>query len=268
MNEYPRKPNHPQSGFSLVEILVAMALGLVLLGGTIVIYASSKNSYRLQENIAGMQENARFAILALRSNLEMAGFPSINDVEPFLVGSNETSDGSGSNSDQITIRYESRAPLTTDCLGTDIPQGNIIESHYFINADNNLACRGNGNRSPQTLVENIDNMQILYGVDTDAGGDGVANLYISASEVEAGVVSVGTPDWDKVVSLRLALLVSSETAINNPATATGADSPTAPSTSVSTSRDFTLLDAPTITKDDGRLYRVFTTTIPLRNRIP
>ncbi|HFE32676.1 MAG TPA: prepilin-type N-terminal cleavage/methylation domain-containing protein, partial [Gammaproteobacteria bacterium] len=52
MNSYS---HNPQSGFSLVEILVAMTLSLVLLGGTIVIYASSKDSYRLQENIAGMQ---------------------------------------------------------------------------------------------------------------------------------------------------------------------------------------------------------------------
>jgi len=263
MNKYPHKPRRSQSGFSLVEILVAMTLGLVLLGGTIVIYASSKNSYRLQENIAGMQENARFAILALRSNLEMAGFPSINNVAPFLVAADETSDGGGNDSDRITIRYQS----ATDCLGNATPDSGpdkgIAVNRYFINADDNLACWGNGNNASQPLVENVDNMQILYGVDTDTSSDGVANLYVNATEVDAGIINPGTPDWDRVVSLRLALLVSSETAIDNPATTTDTNSP-----SESTSRDFNLLDAPTITKDDGRIYRKFITTVPLRNRIP
>jgi len=261
MNRFPRKPHHPQSGFSLVEILVALTLGLVLLGGTIVIYASSKNSYRLQENVAGMQENARFAIFALRRDLEMAGYPLVNDIAPFRVGGGDTGDNVNGGSDRITIRYQS----DTDCLGNGTPgtgpDEGIAVNRYFIDDNDNLACLGNSRpNNPQPLVENVVNMQILYGVDTDA--DGGANRYVSATQVEAGVISPGTPDWDRVVSLRVALLVASETAVDQPAAASG---PSAPSISGPATESFALLDE-AITRDDGRLYRVFTTTIPLRNR--
>jgi len=237
-----------QNGFSLVELMVAMVLGLVLLGGTIAIYASSKDSYRLQENVAGMQENARFAIAALRRNMELAGFPRVLDIAPFDPA--QTLDGGGNNNDQITIRYQS----ATDCLGNGTPangpdQG-IAVNRYYINNQNNLLCLGNGNPIAQTLVENVDNLQVLYGIDDD--GDGSANRYATAAETDNGVISAGTPDWDNVVSLRLALLISSENDIGTAQQAGG----------------FTLLDAPAIKPNDDRLYRVFTTTIPLRNRIP
>ncbi len=111
---------HQQRGFSLVEIMVAMVLGLILLGGTIAIYASSKDSYRLQENIAGMQENARFALHALRRDAEMAGFPRVLNVAPFIVTGdnpggniNVTADGGGNASDVVTIQYQSSAPSSS-----------------------------------------------------------------------------------------------------------------------------------------------------------
>ena len=231
-----------QQGFSLVEIMVAMTLGLVLLGGTITLYASSKNSYRLQENIAGMQENARFAIHALRREVEMAGFPLARNIMPFDPDPLATFDGGNNNSDQFTIQYNSgNPPNNIDCLGNAIAAGALITNRYSINNNGDLACLGSGNPIPQTLVENVVNMQALYGIDTDA--DGSANQYLQAG--------AGIP-WQNVVSLRLALLVASENAVD----------PTQPA------GGFTLLDAPAITPNDSRLYRVFTTTIPLRNRIP
>ena len=229
-----------QQGFSLVEIMVAMTLGLVLLGGTITLYASSKNSYRLQENIAGMQENARFAIHALRREVEMAGFPLARNIMPFNVA--QTLDGGGNANDQFEIQYNSgNPPNNIDCLGSAIAAGTLITNRYSINNNGDLVCLGSGNPVPQTLVENVVNMQALYGIDTNT--DGSANQYLQAGP--------GIP-WQNVVSLRLALLVASENAVD----------PTQPP------GGFTLLDAPAFVPNDSRLYRVFTTTIPLRNRIP
>jgi len=255
---------HSMQGFSLVEIMIAMTLGVMLLGGTITIFASSKDGYRLQENVAGLQENARFAIHAMRRDIEMAGFPRILDISPFIVtgdtpgGSIQVTSNGGTNlSDTITVQFQSNnpvpanpmiAPTNKDCLGAEIDDGNPIINQYFI-SNNELRCRGIGNETPQTLVENVDNLQALYGIDSD--DDGIANLYVTATEVEDGAISAGTPDWPQVVSLRLALLVASESNTSSPQ-----------------NQSFTLLDAPAINKNDGRMYRVFSTTIPLRNRIP
>jgi len=262
MNGILGKQRH-QAGFSLVEILVAMALGLVLLGGTIAIYASSKDSYRLQENIAGMQENARFAIHALRRDIEMAGFPQVLNVAPFLAAGDTppgdievSADG---DSDIVTVQFQSSPPpvagalpIDRNCLGMQIPLGNPIINQYFVE-NGNLRCRSStagGATQTQTLVENVENLQVLYGIDED--GDNIANRYVTATEVTDGVIDAGTPDWGRVVSLRLALLVASENPIDADQRVGG----------------FSLLDAAPIAPEDDRLYRVFTTTIALRNRIP
>lgn len=67
---------HPakQRGVSLVELLIAMALGLILLAGIGYIYWGSRQSYALQENLAGLQENAGFALEVLGQDVRMAGY--------------------------------------------------------------------------------------------------------------------------------------------------------------------------------------------------
>jgi type IV pilus assembly protein PilW len=49
------------SGFTLVELLIALVLGLFLIGGVISVYISTQQSYKANENLARIQESARFA---------------------------------------------------------------------------------------------------------------------------------------------------------------------------------------------------------------
>ena len=103
-------------------------------------------------------------------------------------------------------------------------------------------CLGNGNAAPGPLVDGVENMQILYGVDTD--DDGIANQYIDATEVTAA-------QWANVVSVRMAFLLDS---INS--TQSGVDNSV-----------FTLLNAAQIGPfTDTLRRRVFTRTFMMRNR--
>ncbi len=61
-------------GFSLVELMVAMALSIVLLGGVISIYTNSKQTYSRQEGLSRLQENARFAMDKLFRQVSAAGY--------------------------------------------------------------------------------------------------------------------------------------------------------------------------------------------------
>lgn len=63
-----------QFGVGLVELMVAVALGLVLLAGISQIYLSSKHSYRTADAVTRLQENGRFAIIKLQEDLRMAGY--------------------------------------------------------------------------------------------------------------------------------------------------------------------------------------------------
>lgn len=67
-------------GFSMVELMVAMTLGIILTGGVVQIYINSKQTYRMQDNESRLQENGRFALQYLSKDLRMAGFIGCNNV--------------------------------------------------------------------------------------------------------------------------------------------------------------------------------------------
>ena len=62
-----------QRGLSLVELMIAITLGLVAVSGAISIYLANRSSYKLVEGVARVQENARFAVEFLGRDLREAG---------------------------------------------------------------------------------------------------------------------------------------------------------------------------------------------------
>jgi len=70
---------HNVRGFSLVELLIAMTLGLIIMGGMIAVFSSNKSSSELNTAMANIQENARFAVGALSKDIRMSGFQGCLD---------------------------------------------------------------------------------------------------------------------------------------------------------------------------------------------
>jgi len=66
--------NRLHNGFTLVELMIAMVLGVLLAGGVLSLFVSGVQSFRLDENVARMQDEARFAISELSRDLRMAGY--------------------------------------------------------------------------------------------------------------------------------------------------------------------------------------------------
>lgn len=73
MLTYTPSKNKPQSGFSLIELLVALGISLFLLLGISYIYTGSKQTYRVEENLARMQESGRLAFEYLSRDIRSAG---------------------------------------------------------------------------------------------------------------------------------------------------------------------------------------------------
>jgi len=113
----------PMGGFSLVELMVAMIISLLLLGGVIQIFTGTKNTFLSQEGHSRLQENARFALGRMSEDIGAAGYlgcldsdapvsPFRNDLANKAIGSAYDfaapifgTDGIGVNgSDTITIR--------------------------------------------------------------------------------------------------------------------------------------------------------------------
>ena len=67
-------------GMTLIELMVAMAIGLFLIWGAFAVYIQSKGNYQAAEVATRLQENARFALEAIEPDLRLAGFwgPSTN----------------------------------------------------------------------------------------------------------------------------------------------------------------------------------------------
>jgi len=61
-------------GFTLVEIMISMAISLILLLGVMQIFNSNKRSSRVSEGLARVQENARFAIKKITADMRRAGY--------------------------------------------------------------------------------------------------------------------------------------------------------------------------------------------------
>ena len=63
-----------QAGLSLVELLVALAISAVLIFGATQVYVDSRNAYNVNENVARLQETARYAMSVVESDLRMANY--------------------------------------------------------------------------------------------------------------------------------------------------------------------------------------------------
>ncbi len=60
-------------GFSLVELMIAMTLGLAIMGGIIALFLSNKQVYRTQEALSRVQESGRLAFEIMARDIRMAG---------------------------------------------------------------------------------------------------------------------------------------------------------------------------------------------------
>lgn len=233
-----------QQGFTLVEIMVALTIGLLMMAGILQISLANKESSRLQRNMGFVQENIRSAMEFLARDIRMAGHYTDNNPAariltapaPFDIAN--TTDGGGAENDTITVTRESN----TDCLGQATPtnaNGNRFALNRYYIANQRLMCQGNGNALPQPLVDGVESLQILYGENTD-GDPRSANRYVQPNQIT---------NMGNVVSVRVAMRFISRETVRQTAD----------------TNQYALLDAAAIEPGGRFLRREMTTTISLRN---
>lgn len=66
-----RKQHRRQAGFGLVELLIALTLGLVLVLGVVQVFLASKQTFMVQRTAALLQEDARYLLARLSQELRM-----------------------------------------------------------------------------------------------------------------------------------------------------------------------------------------------------
>ena len=240
-----------QQGMTLIEIMVALMLGAFLLAGVMQIFLSSKQTYRMQDNLSRMQENGRFAMEFITRDIRVADY-KVCFSDTSIGGEVSGTNNLGLNgSDRITVLQKD------DACGVGISANTFSAITFSIQADAGgqpalFKTTATGSTVPvatanltavgmfvtQALVEGIENMQILYGEDTDA--DNTPDYYVDAATVV---------DMNNVVSVRVSLLVTSidDNLIPQPRTY--------------------IYNGVSTTPIDRRIRKVFTSTIVLRNRL-
>jgi len=284
--KYSLANHHKQSGLSLIELMIAVTIGLFLLTGIATSYMTSVKSSSNRDQFSMLEDNARLALDVITKSLEHTGYANGLTIENRFVKNRATiieeNCGSGfknvvdqsifpnkptfdvvasgvATGDSITTVYLGDNRLNTDCAGgvlvsdcrlaAGVTDNARIYNSFFLakDANDSLLCAGSRQTEQQVVAEGIENIQILYGVDSGAaaGTDLKIDRFVNAEELFAqGLES-------SVVSIQVALLVRSLLPVKNKAE----------------SKTFKLLDVEYTSAADRYRREVFTTTIRLRNTL-
>ncbi len=232
-----------QSGVTLTELMVAMTISLILLGGLYQVFFTSSNSYRKQQALSRLQENGRFAVELMAQEIRLAGTPRFYlDGTSFsgtpITGSPSTGTGAGTFSDSVTVSWDEDTSDPYDPGTID-----VTTVRFRVDHDNRTLLRSkDGTETP--LVEGVEEMQLEYGVDTD--DDGSVDQYDPATTVTAAA------NWPNVIAVRIGILLRTPDQI--------------PKLTPDTS-SYSILGQNFVAPGDRRMRRLFTSTVTLRNRV-
>lgn len=257
----------------MIEMMIAMTLGLALTGAAIQFMISGNETYNLNDDLSRVQENGRVALDILAKDIRRAGYQeNLRGIKPTVVldtcnhpSTNAAmpcvTEGTNDASDTLPVQYATSDSVNSDCLGglpTSVAGGtatDVIANVYYIDDPNNtginsLYCSGfNVERgiqisAGQPLVDGIDRMQVLYRVQRSPSDSGE---YMSFDRVRASGREA------EITAIRIGLLVSN-------GLTTGKGDPA--------SKQYQLLDSsqPVDVTNDTQLRRIYTSTIQLNNR--
>ena len=173
-------------GFTLVELMVALTIGLLLTLVVAQLFVGSRRTFATTDELSRMQETIRFSTHVLTRAIHQAGYlTSPNTEAKFIFAAPnlaiEGVPGAGALPDGITLRFQgNNNPTIQNCRGQAILGGVMSENRYTI--ENvatidagvpvqvpSLVCRTNTDNfvGQYVVVPNVENMKILYGEDRD-----------------------------------------------------------------------------------------------------
>lgn len=151
-----------QLGFSLVELMIAMVLGVVLMGGVVQVFISTKQAYNLNEEMAWIQENARFSVGFMAEDLRMAGYYGCASRASSVANVLDDPDSSwvtdfgkglfGYDGDDNGFPEDDFPQLVTDTLPDTVPVPDVFTIHRA-DVDNSFQVTGHNPNSAVIDVE-------------------------------------------------------------------------------------------------------------------
>jgi type IV pilus assembly protein PilW len=210
-----------QRGFTLLEIMIALTIGLFLLAALLTIVQSNKAVFLNHNQLEQMQDSERMALTLMADVVQSASYfpdPTTNTLPGTLVAGGGFANSqaitgqfnASTAGDSISVRYVT-APGDgiLNCSGTsntNPPLGpNILYVNQFAVVpgvpSGQLVCTLTAVNvvTQYTLVSGVTNLSVLYGVKTNlaAAGNNV-DTYLNASQMTA-------VNWQNVISVVIRL---------------------------------------------------------------
>ena len=183
--------NKNELGFTLIEIMIALAIAGILLVSIYNLYISQSRTYTVQEQVSDMQQNARIAMDIVSRHIRMAGFgqPSwttINGTSGITYEGINVTDGGTGNPDTLTI---------VGCI--DPPPGKLASAAAASSTTITLQSSDEANKfntptKSDIFIGELENAKVTgvsganLTIDTDtvqSGNQGLANGYPAGTNV-------------------------------------------------------------------------------------
>ena len=219
-----------QTGFTLVELLVALVIALFLLAGLFTIEQSTRKTSAQQTELAELQDNERLAMTIMTDVIQAAGYfadPFTNTSSVLYTGtvpgganpSFVSTQGiygltPAGNADQIYVQFMSEGPAFDNmvlCNGQQTaaaaaPGTTYINEFSVDTVNQQLLCtvyKNNGAtvtaipNQPVALVGDVQGLSVLYGVATLGTNAYSVDTYMTATQV------TNSSNWPNVSSVRI-----------------------------------------------------------------
>lgn len=154
-------------GFSLVELLIAMAVGLIVLGAMYSVFMVQHKIFTTQEDYVELQQSVRAAMEMMTREIGMAGYNPTGTAGAGIVSA-------AASSINFTLDI-------TDNSGSGLPDGdtndsneNITYSLYTSDGVQKLGRKSTASGNNQPVAEHISNLVFIYG-----SGNRVINIELT-----------------------------------------------------------------------------------------
>ncbi len=113
-----------QSGYTLIEMLVAMAVGLFLLAGVAMSYSAIKNTVRMTQELSDAQEVIRYTSQVFTRSVKQTNSEPIISVAPLTIQFQQLANALSCQGSTPTADYTESYTLENGFLTCDIGDGN------------------------------------------------------------------------------------------------------------------------------------------------
>lgn len=231
-----------ESGYSLIEVIVAMAISVFLLAGLFTIFQGTRHTSDQQTGLSELQDEQRLAMTMIADIVQIAGAftDAVNATAQSVLltdGGNFTNPGQAlygtsagaTGPDTMTVRFQTASgDGTLNCNGVGNTSGApVVYSNTYSIATNaagvsQLLCSvqtgipAAGGAGAIPLVNNVTNMQFFYAVNTTGT---TSQTPITSTGTSAGSVtnancpadtyiatgSMAGNDWSNVCAVKVVL---------------------------------------------------------------